>query len=326
MPEHAVWFNAMPMFHTGGCVVNTLGAAAVQGTQVLQLAWDPALALDLIERERVQATLLVPTMLIGLMDHPDFASRDLSSLSTVLAGGALVPADLVRRIEDTLGVTFSIVFGQTECSPVATQTSWDDTVEDKAQTIGRALPHTEVKIADPETHAVMPLGEVGEICVRGYCVMHEYYGQPDFTTAAIDDEGWLHTGDLGAMDTRGYSTVEGRLKDMIIRGGENIYPKEIEEVLFAHPEVAEIAVVGVPDDKYGEQVVAFVRRTDDSEITSTELTTHCRERLAAFKRPRSWVFVDSFPLTASGKIQKFVLREQYAKGLARPEAEPPAPL
>jgi fatty-acyl-CoA synthase len=326
VPEHAVWFNTMPMFHTGGCVVNTLGAAAVQGTHVLQLAWDPALALDLIEQERVQATLLVPTMLIGLMDHPDFASRDLSSLSTVLAGGALVPADLVRRIEDTLGVTFSIVFGQTECSPVATQTAWDDTVEDKAQTIGRALPHTEVKIADPETHGVMPLGEVGEICVRGYCVMHEYYGQPDFTAAAIDDEGWLHTGDLGAMDARGYSTVEGRLKDMIIRGGENIYPKEIEDVLFAHPDVAEIAVVGVPDDKYGEQVAAFVRRSDGSEVTGAELTAHCREHLAAFKRPRAWVFVDSFPLTPSGKIQKFVLREQFAKGLVGPEAEPPAAL
>jgi fatty-acyl-CoA synthase len=318
-PQHPIWLNAMPMFHTGGCVLNTLGPLTTRGTEVLMLAWDAGLALEVIERERVQTTLVVPTMLISLMDHPDFSSRDLSSLERVLSGGALVPAELVRRIQDTLGVTFSIVYGQTECSPVATQTSWDDTVVDKASTIGRALPHTEIKIADAETNAALPIGQVGEICVRGYCVMYEYYEQPEFTAGALDGEGWLHTGDLGAMDARGYSTIEGRLKDMIIRGGENIYPREIEELLFAHAEVAEIAVVGVPDDKYGEQVAAFVRRAEGSAVTGRELTAYCREHLAGFKRPRSWVFVDAFPMTASGKIQKFVLREQYVKGEVTPE-------
>jgi fatty-acyl-CoA synthase len=318
-PAHAVWLNAMPMFHTGGCVLNTLGALAVRGTSVQMLTWDPVLALDVIARERVQTTLVVPTMLISLMDHPDFSPVALSSMERVLSGGALVPAELVRRIQDTLGVTFSIAFGQTECSPVATQTAWDDSVDDKASTIGRPLPHTEIKIADIDTHAVLPLGEVGEICVRGYSVMYEYYEQPEFTAAALDADGWLHTGDLGAMDERGYSTVEGRLKDMIIRGGENIYPREIEELLFAHPEVAEVAVVGVPDDRYGEQVAAFVRRADGSSVSGAALTAYCRENLAAFKRPRAWVFLSDFPMTASGKIQKYVLRERFVKGDVTPE-------
>ena len=270
--------------------------------------------LELIERERAFISGGVPTMLIAMMEHPDFPRRDLSSLRVVFSGGATVPADVVRRIETSLGARFSIVFGQTETSPIITQTRLDDSPEDKAETIGQALPHTEVKIVDSSTGATVPIGTTGELCTRGYLVMKEYFEMPDATAATIDADGWLHTGDLCAMDERGYCTVEGRLKDMIIRGGENVYPREIEELLYTHPGVVEVAVVGVPDPKWGEQVAAFVRATPEAKPTGDELFDFVRARLAPHKTPRHWVFVDEFPLTGSGKIQKFVLRERWEKG------------
>jgi fatty-acyl-CoA synthase len=197
-------------------------------------------------------------------------------------------------------------------------TRFDDTAEEKATTIGRPVPQTEVKIVDPLGGDVVPCGAVGELCARGYLVMHGYYENADATAEAIDAEGWYHTGDLASMDERGYCRIEGRLKDMIIRGGENIYPREIEDVLFAHPAVGDVAVVGVPDDKWGEQVVAFIRCASDTSPTETDLHTYVRERLAPYKTPRAWVFVEEFPLTASGKVQKFVLRERFVKGEANP--------
>jgi fatty-acyl-CoA synthase len=197
-------------------------------------------------------------------------------------------------------------------------TRFDDTAEDKATTIGRPVPQTEVKIADPVTGDVVACGAVGELCARGYLVMHGYYENADATAEAIDADGWYHTGDLASMDERGYCRIEGRLKDMIIRGGENIYPREVEDVLFAHPAVSDVAVVGVPDDKWGEQVVAFIRCASETTPTEAELQTYVRERLAPYKSPRSWVFVEEFPLTASGKVQKFVLRERFVKGEAQP--------
>ena len=278
------------------------------------IAFDPAFVLELIERERGTALLGVPTMQIALLEHPDRASRDLSSLRSSVSGGSLVPAELVRRIEAGLGVQFCIVYGTTECSPLVTMTRFDDTPDDKASTIGRAMPQTEVKIVDPDTGATVALGVVGELCTRGYMVMHGYFENPAATAEAIDPKGWYHTGDLASMDERGYCRIEGRLKDMIIRGGENIYPREIEDVLFTHARVADVAVVGIPDDKWGEQVAAFVRCTGEEAPTPAELSAHVREQLAAFKVPRSWVFVEAFPLTGSGKVQKFVLREQYLKG------------
>jgi fatty-acyl-CoA synthase len=221
-------------------------------------------------------------------------------------------------------VRFCNVYGQTECSPVATMIGPEDSLQDKADNVGRALPHTEVRIVDPSSGAPVPAGVVGEICTRGYHVMLGYHDNEEATAEAIDAEGWLHTGDLGSMDERGYCKVEGRLKDMIIRGGENIYAREIEDTLFRHPAVAEAAVVGVPDERWGEQVAAFVRRNHD-DVTAGELHAFCRESLAAYKAPTRWVFLDAFPLTASGKVQKFVLRQRLVDGEYADAAEVTAP-
>jgi fatty-acyl-CoA synthase len=309
-----VYVNPMPMFHTAGCVMGALGTIHARATHVPVIAFDPGFVLELIERERGTALLGVPTMQIALLEHPEVSLRDLSSLRSSVSGGSLVPAELVRRIESTFDVQFCIVYGTTECSPLITMTRFSDSAEDKAETIGRAMPHTEVKIVDPGSGEIVAPGVVGELCARGYMVMLEYFENPVATDGAIDLDRWYHTGDLASMDERGYCRIEGRLTDMIIRGGENIYPREIEEVLFTHPGVADIAVVGIPDDKWGEQVAAFVRVTGEDAPTPSELSGFVRERLAAFKAPRTWVFVDSFPLTGSGKVQKFVLRERYLSG------------
>jgi fatty-acyl-CoA synthase len=316
--EGAVWLNPMPLFHTGGCVLGALGAVALGATQIPVLMFDPALVLELIETERVEIMGAVPTMLVALMEHPDFSERDLSSLRTVISGGSTVPATLVRRIEDQLGVDFVIVFGQTECSPVASMTRPTDTIEDKANTIGLAMPRTEIKIIDPGTGETVPIGEVGEYLTRGYHVMSGYYHMAEATAEAIDAEGWLHTGDLCAMDERGYCTVEGRLKDMIIRGGENIYPRELEDLLLAREEIAEVAVVGLPDDKWGEVVGAFIRPVPGRTIDKAALFAHLREHLAPHKTPAQWFEVETFPLTGSGKIQKFQLRDDWKAGDRHP--------
>jgi fatty-acyl-CoA synthase len=220
----------------------------------------------------------------------------------------------VRTLEDRLGAPFTIVFGQTECSPVATMTKPGDTIVDKATTIGPPMPHAEIKIVDATTGDTLPIGGVGELCTRGYHVMHEYFDMPGQTSETIDADGWLHTGDLAAMNERGYSSIEGRLKDMIIRGGENIYPKELEEVLFAHDAVGEVAVVGLPDDKWGEVVAAFIRPSGDAHVDKQALFSYVREHLAPIKTPQHWFEVGEFPLTGSGKIQKFRLREQWQAG------------
>jgi fatty-acyl-CoA synthase len=309
-----VYVNPMPMFHTAGCVMGALGTLHARAVHVPVIAFEPGFVLELIERERGTALLGVPTMQIAMLEHPDMATRDLSSLRSSVSGGSLVPAELVRRIESSFGVRFCIVYGTTECSPLITMTRFDDSADDKATTIGRPMPQTEVKIIDPITAEVVAPGIVGELCARGYMVMHGYFENAEATTEAIDADGWYHTGDLASMDERGYCRIEGRLKDMIIRGGENIYPREIEEVLFAHPSVGDVAVVGIPDDKWGEQVAAFVRPSGDDTPTPAELSTYVREQLAGYKVPRSWIFVETFPLTGSGKIQKFVLRDQYIKG------------
>ena len=309
-----VYVNPMPMFHTAGCVLGALGTLAARAAHLPILAFEPGFVLEMVERERATMLFGVPTMLIAMMEHPDLGKRDLSSLTSAGSGGSLVPAELVRRIESTLGVRFCIVYGTTECSPLITQTRLDDTPEDKAETIGTAIPQTEVKIVDPATGATVAPGVVGELCCRGYSVMTGYYNMPEATAAAIDVDGWYHTGDLASMDERGYCRIEGRLKDMIIRGGENIYPREIEDVLFTHPAVAEVAVVGIPDEKWGEQVAAFIRPAVGSTPASAELFAYVREHLAPFKTPREWVFVDEFPMTASGKIQKYVLRDRFLAG------------
>jgi len=309
-----VYVNPMPMFHTAGCVMGALGTLAARATHVPILAFEPGFLLELIEREQGTFLLGVPTMLIATMEHPDLTKRDLSTLRGAVSGGSLVPAELVRQIESTLGVRFCIVYGTTECSPLITQTRLGDTPEDKATTIGTAIPQCEVKIVDPVTGSTVAPGIVGELCTRSSMVMTGYYEMADATAAAIDADGWYHTGDLASMDTRGYCRIEGRLKDMIIRGGENIYPREIEEVLFAHPDVADVAIVGIPDEKWGEQVAAFVRLVGGAQPNEAALFGYVRENLAPYKTPRHWRFVDDFPLTASGKIQKYVLRERFLAG------------
>ncbi|MDQ1438277.1 MAG: fatty-acyl-CoA synthase [Acidimicrobiaceae bacterium] len=310
-----VWLNPMPLFHTGGCVLAALGTVWGRATHIPLLAFDPGLVLELIETERIDLMGGVPTMLIAMMEHPDFATRDLSSLRAVLSGGSTVPAELVRRIEAGVGVRFGIVFGQTEASPVITQTCLDDTPEDKAETIGRPQPQQDVKIVDPESGQTVPVDAIGEICARGYNVMLGYFDMPEATAETVDADGWLHTGDLATMDERGYCRIVGRLKDMIIRGGENIYPREVEELLFTHPAVADVAVLGIPDPLMGEEVACVVRLAPGHDhVTAIDLRSFVRERLAPQKAPRRWAFVDEFPQTPSGKIQKFVLRDRFVAG------------
>jgi fatty-acyl-CoA synthase len=312
--------NPMPLFHTAGCVLGTLAPVASLGTHVLMPWFDPALELELIESERGACFGGVPTMLTAMLEHPRFAHTDLSCVRYALSGGAPVPPELVRRVEARVGVPMAVIYAQTEASPGIAMTRLDDTPEDRAQTVGRPLPHCEVVIADPRTGDLVAPGTVGELRVRGYNVMAGYVGGAEPTATAIDAEGWLHTGDLAVQDERGYLSITGRIKDMIIRGGENIYPREIEDMLLAHPAVNAVAVVGVPDELWGEQVAAFIRPAPGVTPDEAELSTYVRAHLAPHKAPRIWRFVDAFPMTGSGKVRKHVLREQYVQEAA---ADPP---
>jgi fatty-acyl-CoA synthase len=314
LPDAPVWVGTMPLFHTGGCGLAVLGVVSRLGTQVLVEAFDPALVLALTHEHRAHVMVGVPTMLIALLEHPDFAHTDLSRLAGICCGGSTVPPELVRRLEARTGAPFTIVYGQTECSPVATMTFPDDSIEDKALTIGRALAHVDMKVVDTVDGQVLPLGELGELCTRGFHVMCGYFEMLDATVEAIDAEGWLHTGDLGRMDARGFCTIEGRLKDMIIRGGENIYPREIEDLLYRHPSVGEVAVLGLPEPRWGEEVAAFIRPAAGHRVNRDELFAYLREHLAPHKTPRHWFELQAFPLTGSGKIQKFRLRQMWQNG------------
>ena len=247
---------------------------------VLLEAFEPGLVLELFATYRGNAMVGVPTMLVAMLEHAAFASTDLSSVKAICSGGSTVPAALVTLFEQKLGAPFTIVFGQTECSPVAAMTMATDSIADKAGTIGLPLPNMETKIVNPDTGKLAAIGEIGEFCTRGYHVMLGYFEMPEATAAAIDADGWLHTGDLCAMDGRGYCTVEGRLKDMIIRGGENIYPRELEELLFRHPKVGEVAVVGLPHEKWGEEVAAFIRPAPGAVVDKEELSDYMRASLA----------------------------------------------
>jgi fatty-acyl-CoA synthase len=306
-----VWVNPMPMFHTAGCGLLTLGALQTGGTHVIPAGFDPALMLGLFEAERGTIMLSVPTMLIRMLDHPDLPTLNLSSWRLSTLGGAPVPPELVRRAQSLLGLKVAIGFGQTEASPYITHTLPDDPHPDWISTVGRPLPQTEVKVVDPATGDTLPLDTVGEIHARGYGLMTGYFDDPEATAKALDADGWLHTGDLGSMDSHGYCRIQGRLKDMIIRGGENIYPREIEDTLFTHPSVAGVSVVGIEDAEWGEVVAGFIQFKVGQQATGEELTAFCRQHLAFYKVPRIWRFVDQFPQTASGKIQKFVLRDQF---------------
>jgi len=315
MSEGGVYVNAMPMYHIGGGAVTSFGAWAKRGTFVILPGFDPGLMLEALETYAGTHTLVVPTMLIAMLEHPDLDTRDLSSLQTILSGAAAVPAALVRRTIERLSCQFSILFGQTETHGVISQTRITDSPEDQADTVGRPLPNLEVKIADPLSGEPATLGVQGEICVRGYQTMLGYYDDREATSATIDEDGWLHMGDLGTMDARGFLRVTGRIKDMIVRGGMNLYPAEIEAVLQDHSSVRTAAVIGVPDDKWGEQVGAVLCLHPDAERpTVAELTEFLRGRIAPHKAPVYWAFVEELPMTPTGKTQKFVLRDQVSAG------------
>ena len=262
IPDGAGWLLPLPLFHTGGCVLGVLGALDRRATLVLMPMFEPGLFLELAELERVWFANTVPTMLIAVMDHPDASRRDLSPWRSTASGGAQVPEALVRRMEEALGVDFTIVFGQTECSPLLTSTFPSDSDEDKGLTVGKPLAHTEIRIVDADTLETVPIGTSGELWARGYFTMLGYFDMPEATATTLTADGWVRTGDLAVIDERGYCRIVGRLKDMIIRGGENLFPAEIEEVLYRHPAVAEVAVVGLPDERWGEVVGAFIRPRD----------------------------------------------------------------
>lgn len=311
-----IYINPMPLFHTAGCGMGVLGAIQARATHVPIFAFDPGTVLDICAAEGGTLLVGVPTMHIALLAAQRTQPRNLDRLRAAGSGGSPVPADLARQVEAELGVVFTIVFGTTECSPLLTQTSPDDPADLRATTLGRPLPNTEVAVCDPTTGRPVPIGQVGELLARGYLVMRGYHSDPQATAAAIDPDGWYHTGDLASMDEQGYLRIEGRLKDMIIRGGENISPREIEDVLFAHAAVAEVAVVGVPDAQWGEIVAAVIRLNPDTVATVEELRSYCRAHLAPYKTPSRWDFVEEFPMTGSGKIQKYRLRQRLAESSA----------
>jgi fatty-acyl-CoA synthase len=313
-----IYVHTMPLHHVGGQVVS-FQICQQQATAVLLESFDPGLVLELIETERATLTCGVPTMLLAMIEHPDRPRRNLTSLRTVSGGGSVVPTELIRHIEDTLGVRFTVVFGQTEASGFISQTELDDADEAKAATLGRPLPGVEVRVVDPDTDQIVSAGVFGELQVRGPTVMAGYHGLPVETAEALSPDGWLRTGDLVTVDDSGLLRMVGRRKEMIVSGGENLFPVEIENALTSHPDVIQAAVVGVPDRRWGESAVAFVRLASEDGPDGVLLEGFLRTRLAAFKVPRRWIFVESFPLTASGKIQKFVLRDH----LMATEAAPP---
>jgi fatty-acyl-CoA synthase len=315
LADGGVFVNPMPMFHIGALGHAGVGAIMRRATHVLAAEWDPRLYMALVEREGGTYSLLVPTMIGAILAHPERKSFDISSLKNLVSGASVVEASLIRRTRNELGAAICNIYGQTEMQGVVTGVHGDDAEADQAETIGQPMPHVEIKIADPTTGAVLPLDQQGEICVRGYQTMIGYFNMPEETARTVDADGWLRSGDLGTMDARGFLRITGRIKDMIIRGGENIYPREIENLLLQHPKVAAVAVVGIPDTYWGEQVGAVVQlKEQDASPCAAELEAFCRAQISSYKAPRRWYFVDTFPFTETGKLQKFKLVEAITTG------------
>jgi fatty-acyl-CoA synthase len=313
----------VPFYHCFGCVLGTL-CAAVHGAAMVIPAetFDPEATLSAIERERATVVYGVPTMFIAQLQHPSFPRRDLRSLRTGIMAGSPCPIEVMKQVIERMGAReMTIAYGQTESSPVITQTRTGDSLERRVETVGLPIPGVEVKIVDPLSGADLGDGVPGELCARGHVVMLGYYKSPEATRAAIDDGGWLHTGDLAVRRADGYFKITGRIKDMVIRGGENIYPREIEEFLFTHRAIEQVSVVGVPDPKYGEELCAWVQRKPGAALEEEELRSFCRAHLAHFKVPRHIRFVDAFPQTVTGKIQKFKIREQMIAELGLAEED-----
>jgi len=307
----------VPMYHCFGMVLGTLACAAQGATMVFPAAgFDAGTTLAAVAEERCTALHGVPTMFIAELDHPDFASFDLTSLRSGVIAGAPCAVELMKRLIGEMHLSeITIAYGMTETGPVSFQTSVHDPVERRVTTVGRVLPHTEVKIVDPEGR-VVPVGTPGELLTRGYCVMPGYWNDPEKTAEAIDAAHWIRSGDIATLDGDGYCNIVGRLKDMLIRGGENIFPREIEEFLFTHPKVEDVQVIGVPDPKYGEEVCAWVKLRPGETASAEEIRAYCEGKLAHFKIPRYIKFVESFPMTVTGKVQKFVMRRMMAEELS----------
>ena len=312
----------VPLYHCFGMVMGNLGCITHGATMIYPAeGFDPLLTLQTVQEEKCTALYGVPTMFIAELDHPDFDTFDLSTLRTGIMAGSPCPIEVMRKVNTLMNMReVTICYGMTETSPVSTQTRADTSLEKRVSTVGATHPHLEIKIINPETGQVVPIGEPGELCTRGYSVMAGYWNNEGATSVAIDSARWMHTGDLAEMDYEGYVKIVGRIKDMIIRGGENIYPREIEEFLHLHPEISDVHVVGVPDVKYGEEIMVWIKRKPGSTSTLEEFRSFCKGKIAYYKIPRYVKFVDDFPMTVSGKIQKYLMRQESIKELGLEKA------
>jgi fatty-acyl-CoA synthase len=301
----------VPLYHCFGMVLGNLGSTAHGSCMVYPAeTFDPLATLTAVAEERCTSLYGVPTMFIAQLGHPEFASFDLGSLRTGVMAGSPCPIEVMKRVGTEMGIEeMGIAFGMTETSPMTTQVRRDDTIENRCGTVGEVGPHTEIKIVDPATGRTQPRGEAGEFLARGYVVMRGYWNDPERTAESIDPLGWMHTGDLATMDDSGHVRIVGRIKDMIIRGGENVYPREIEEFLYTHPDVADVQVIGVPDERFGEELMAWIVRRPDASTSEDDVRDFCRGQIAHFKVPRYIKFVDEFPMTVTGKVQKYKMRE-----------------
>ncbi len=302
----------VPFYHCFGMVMGNLGATTHGAAMVIPApAFDPEATLGACAQERCTSLYGVPTMFIAQLDHPRFADYDLSSLRTGIMAGSPCPVEVMKRVMDLMHMSeVGIAYGMTETSPVSTQTAYDDPVEKRVGSVGRVHPHVEVKIVDPDGGATVARGAPGELCTRGYSVMAGYWNDPERTAEAIDADGWMHTGDLATMDDEGYLNIVGRSKDMVIRGGENVYPREVEEFLYSHPSIADVQVIGVPDQRYGEELMAWIIPREGASLDADAVREYCQGRIAHYKIPRYVKTVDAFPMTVTGKVQKFKMRDQ----------------
>jgi fatty-acyl-CoA synthase len=302
----------VPFYHCFGMVMGNLGATTHGAAMIIPApAFDPEATLRACAQERCTSLYGVPTMFIAQLGHPRFAEYDLSALRTGIMAGSPCPVEVMKRVIDEMHMgEVGIAYGMTETSPVSTQTTFDDPVSKRVASVGRVHPHVEVKIVDPAGGATVARGESGELCTRGYSVMAGYWNEPERTAEAIDADGWMHTGDLATMDEDGYLNIVGRIKDMVIRGGENVYPREIEEFLYGHPDIADVQVIGVPDDRYGEELMAWIVPRTGATLDTEAVRAFCQGRIAHYKIPRYVKVVDGFPMTVTGKVQKFKMREQ----------------
>ncbi len=308
----------VPFYHCFGMVMANLGCTTHGATMVIPApAFDPAVTLHTVEQQRCTGLYGVPTMFIAMQNHPDFADTDLSSLRTGIMAGSLCPVEVMKRcVADMHMAEVAIAYGMTETSPVSTQTRVDDDLERRTATVGRVHPHVEIKVVDPVTGETVERGQPGEFCTRGYSVMLGYWDQQALTAEAIDEDGWMHTGDLAEMREDGYCNIVGRIKDMVIRGGENLYPREIEEFLYTHPDIEDVQIIGVPDSKYGEELCAWIRMKEGTEPLDAEaVAAFCQGKLARHKIPRYVMVVEEFPMTVTGKIRKIEMREVATKEL-----------